>query len=274
MTNKHLIPQNKFIDYDSYDNDLSLALCKLSGLAYKSEQSIKKVIDQTEYENFQFFDNDGCQAFCITDSKHLVIVFRGTQVLRNTELKDFWPHFTFKKALDKGYKLHKGYYEFYKKVRDQIKNYVTTHGDNKKTILTGHQLGGTLAQIAGEIDYIGSTVYAFGATRAISPQSKTINKNIFSITLHNDVVSNYPSRLTGLIHIGNRLTFNKYSGLEKATSLKNTIIETALFSFGSLFMPFYLKFGFRVCVIVNGINAHHIDVYRKRIENYDSSKNK
>lgn len=274
MTIKYILPQNKIIDYDSYDNDLALTLSKLSGLAYKSEYTINKFIKKTEYDNFKFFDKNGCQAFCITDTKHLIIVFRGTQVLKNTEIKDFWPHFTFKKSLDKGYKLHKGYYEFYKNVRDQIKHYVTTHGNNKKIILTGHSLGGTLAQIAGEIDYIGSTVYAFGATRAISPQSKTINKRIFSITLHNDVVSNYPTRLTGLIHIGQRLTFNKYSGLEKANSLKNTIIETALFSIGSLFMPFYLKFGIRVCVIVDGINAHHMDEYRKRIEKYDSSKNK
>jgi len=107
-------------------------------MAYLSEYFLSNYFTTTEYDNFEFFDEGGCQAFCVTNDNYLVIVFRGTQAFKNIEIDDFWPHFSFKKALDKGYKLHKGYYEFYKNIREQVKRYVAKNGYGRQVLITGH----------------------------------------------------------------------------------------------------------------------------------------
>lgn len=269
--NCHILHTQNF-DYDKYDNNLAKVLCCFQEMVYLSEYFLSNHFSNTDYKNFEFFDKNGCQAFAVTTDKFLVISFRGTQILKNIEIKDFWPHFTFKKSLDKGYKLHKGYYEFYKNIRESIKRYVAKNGYGKQVLLTGHSLGGTLAQIAGEIDFKEQIVYAFGATRAISPQSTTTNKRIYSLTTSKDVVSNYPTRFTGLIHIGKRLTFTNSGNLEPSNQIKNLAVETTLSAIGSMILPFYWMFGIRLYLITSGIRSHSIHSYKDKVKKYASKR--
>lgn len=190
-------------DKDNFDGDLAIALAELSQIAYSPFEedggaAMKDLLAAGGYallDTFQWtpveahtkprdkwrWRDRGAQAFLAANDDQAVLCFRGT-----TDEKD-WATNTQAKPQPSPYDLpgltfHKGFWRAYEQIADQIELAVLQHvaGSGKTLFITGHSLGGALAQISAAhlcqvkpgIDI--GCVYTFGAPRAANGAYKKV----------------------------------------------------------------------------------------------------
>jgi hypothetical protein len=121
-----------------------------------------------------------------------VIVFRGTQPTSIPDLKADLD--TFLIAAEGGGKVHRGFFNAFNKVRDQLEKDME-HSENLPVYITGHSLGGALAMLATRYlarDSVGAT-YTFGCPRAADDEFyRQIKTPVYRIVNSADGVSRIP----------------------------------------------------------------------------------
>lgn len=153
-----------------------------------------------------------CNIYFCEKNKYLFIIFSGTN-----EKKDWYANLNFKKFyFCKNMYIHNGVYQMYHLSSKEIFNKIQQF-QFKKLIITGHSLGGYLAQaMAYDLFFnyqIHSSVFIFGSALIISKEmQKFLWKNnilIFEIYLQKDIVPKilkwfYPSYYSIKIKIQNK----------------------------------------------------------------------
>ena len=272
MAHLPILSNNTPYNFDVYDPRLQAILVRFQEFQYLPEYLMTQYIKRSEFNDFKFFNNIGCQAFVVSTDKFVIISFRGTQVFERIEFKDWIPHFRIRSKVIDNKKVHNGYYNFYSHIKNELQEYVNKISNNKQILITGHQLGGVLAQIAGEFDYQDAVVYAFGAPRCV--KFKNTNNRIFQITTSKDIISDYPQWIFRLSHLGERLSIDKNFNISQANTVKNRLIENTLMFFISSILPFAAIQGLTTITLKRQIKNHQIEEYIRLVEGNANKTNR
>lgn len=186
-------------EYITHEEILKAA--KLSELAYKKQSEIPENFEGMEL--IKFLDNDNTE-MCIfkdTPNNTLYVAFRGS-----SEFKDFLSDATFVPRNFMNTTAHRGFVKAFLKIKqdmvDTVSGSVKYGGDAApKIILTGHSLGGALANLALyfflAIDYKNAWLVSFGSPKVFYANKLTEIHNEFNtrairICFSDDAVTNMP----------------------------------------------------------------------------------
>jgi len=135
-----------------YNGENALFFADCAKLAYEPKKTIKHVMqEQLKFNNFHFFDvGKSTQAFIAGNDKMIVVVFRGTQ-----EIRDFFKDAKLKLKDDVVGKVHRGFRTSLNEVWDNntkdqdMHQFIKQCRDNNQLIwFCGHSLGAALATLA------------------------------------------------------------------------------------------------------------------------------
>ncbi|MDO9184240.1 MAG: lipase family protein [Bacteriovorax sp.] len=169
-------------------------LCShLSSYAYGEKEQVSANLNQFGLSLVSYFDVDGIQGFIAKDDKIAFLIFRGTDL----DVRDFAVDLSFFKIESGIGKVHKGFYEAFKKIQ------LFVEFDLKELklplIVSGHSLGGALAIMATrfldvEIRDRISSIYTFGAPGVgdYRFESACMELPLYKFVHKQDIVSRVP----------------------------------------------------------------------------------
>lgn len=245
----------------------SLHMLNLCNESYKEYNIIKHNLSNIGYSNIKLFDKNGAQAVCMTDSNNIVhIVFRGAQFNGNFEWNDLKASFKVSSYTVDNKRVHKGYYQYYLKLQNQIKEYIEEYNTDDNTLLiTGFSLGGAMA-LHLAYEYPNSVTYVFGTPKSMSKDFKNIDREIYNFTTDVDVLSEVPFGINKFIHFGERLTLKTDGEIIKKSKKKLAFYFLFLIILIPV-MPLLLIFNIKSFVFQYFFNQHSSYKYIERIEN-------
>ena len=172
---------NKLINMDGESGDKTTLPVDIKILIEMAEYCEKIYDDGKEISDNEFAYN------VVQDRGVTIISIRGTNNGRNvlSDL-DFRPFYDKKLGVD----IHRGFRDAAEKIRDEI---IENHALEETVILTGHSLGGAIAQIIGlwlEDDAYEVQIYSFGSPAVMTKQLWTDGH--FRVYLENDPVPFLP----------------------------------------------------------------------------------
>ena len=169
-----------------------------------------------------------------------IISFSGTKLLTEwvSDFQFSQEHSTKLNNYVTGMMVHKGFYEIYLSIREQILTWFKTNNPSQ-VFVTGHSLGGALSTICALdiltiVENIGGTLtqYSFGSPRVgniiFAGVFNQLIKSSFRVSNVDDgIVSIPPSKWLGYIyqHVGQYVPFNKNLG----NSVRNHVITYKFF---------------------------------------------
>jgi len=205
----------------------SLEMCVLAGLVYKQPKEVIQILASCCYSHIRWFDNENTKAFIAFNSRSnkLIICFRGTPQLNLKAIISYIS--TIHKKVTYNGSIHKRFYEAYKAVEKDMREYINNLPVNSDTSImcTGHSLGAAIATIASR--ELGAVeLYTFGSPRV---GNKTYveylcDSNImhYRYVNNNDIITVLPFAILGYRHFGDAIYFNNY-GYVRNQSLWQTI---------------------------------------------------
>lgn len=245
----------------------ALHLLHLCNEVYKDYEILKYNLSLLGYKNIQFFDKNGAQAACMTDENNVVtVVFRGAQFNGNFEWNDLKASFKLSSYKVDNKRVHKGYYQYYLKLQNQIKEYIEEHNINNNTIqLTGFSLGGAMAMHLA-YEYPKSVTYVFGTPKSVSSDFKDVNREIYNFTTDLDMLSEVPFGINKFMHFGKRLTLKDDGTIVNKSKKKIALYILFLLILISL-MPVFFIFNIKSFMFQYIFSQHSMYKYIERIEN-------
>ena len=151
------------------------------------------------YENV---GHDVSYAFEETDDT-LYIYFQGSH-----SVMDWLRNFLFTEKLYKQFRVHRGFYEAYKEVRNILLDKVYA-GNYKKIVIVGYSHGGALAYLTHEdmvyhFPNIEVVSYAFESPRCLKvpKEYRHLWKDFNIIRTNNDLITHLPPAFLGYRHLG------------------------------------------------------------------------
>jgi triacylglycerol lipase len=189
----------------------SLLLAELSMIAYLSEHEAKRAARRLNFDEVQFFDRDGAQAYKFENNVDCVIACRGTEP---NEWNDIRADANAITALAETMgRVHRG---FKREVDDLWPRIEETLINNTKILwFTGHSLGGAMATIcAGRcmLSHIPSNpqqLQTFGSPRVGDKRFVHFCKIDYSRWVNNnDIVARVPPAWMGYRHSGDEIYLN------------------------------------------------------------------
>jgi len=193
----------------------ALSLARLSALAYENEAAIYARLTQWEFPKRHFINHagSGTQGFVAANDKHLVIVFRGTEI---TKIKDLITDAKIKLIPGPFGQVHHGFQAALDWVWSEILQKITEFQHNQQAIwITGHSLGGGLATLAASQLLAANKPFHqlcnFGCPRVgdaefASNMDQLAQGRCFRVRNNNDIVTRIP--VAGLF-------FYRYRHIEK-----------------------------------------------------------
>jgi len=149
--------------------DLAAFATGVCALVYHPFDYIERRLRAAEATKIQHFDRRGSQAVAFEYAERVWLVFRGSEEFPETEMFVDWGHDMM--CLPWGWPpRHLGFVRAWAKVRKPMLEWLAAMAKDKPVVLSGHSLGGALAQVAAydialerraEID----AVITFGAPR-------------------------------------------------------------------------------------------------------------
>ena len=178
-----------------------LKAAKLSELAYKKQSEIPENFEGLDL--LKFVDNGNTEMCIFKDAPNntIYVAFRGS-----SEFNDFLAYATFVPRSFMNTVAHRGFTKAFLEVKqdmvDVVSDSVKYGGDSApKIILTGHSLGGSLANLALyfflAIDYKNAWLVSFGAPKVFYANKLTaihdeFKKRAIRICFSDDAVTNMP----------------------------------------------------------------------------------
>lgn len=172
---------NYFEDIEKYSfkpfiTDFSLINCwflsECSFLSYASPFFSQLVFNKAGYENFHFIDQDDNECMVVWNDDSIIISFRGTEQNSSSTRSDVLTDIKFlQTTYDKGGLVHRGFLEAFNTIwngPDGLETFINelkSDGKNRAIWITGHSLGGALADICFTQMEDATGVYTFGAPR-------------------------------------------------------------------------------------------------------------
>lgn len=219
-------------------------MAKLALLSYETDlEKLSKLLNQGQFTLLASYDRDGSQAFLARADDFAVIAFRGTDSYRDWKTNLMRESVSVDTGLG-SVQIHKGFKKAYDRIGAQLMEDVDYYVPKDKGLyLTGHSLGGALAQIAStqlERDNL-AACYTFGAPRVgdlsfdrlvVCPHYRFVNGWDLVTTLPPPIVA--PYRHTGdprlLTKMGKPIMRRDRSGFVK---IFHTIAGIISFIFGN-----------------------------------------
>lgn len=203
----------------------SLLFAELSMIAYLPEREAARAVRLLRFDEVQFFDRDGAQAYKFENNVDCVIACRGTEP---NEWNDIRADANAITALSETMgRVHRG---FKREVDDLWPRIETALINNTKTLwFTGHSLGGAMATIcAGRcmLSHIPSNpqqLQTFGSPRVGDKRFVHFCKLDYSRWVNNnDIVARVPPVWMGYRHSGEEIYLNAHGKIRRVTGWQRT----------------------------------------------------
>lgn len=178
---------------------------KICKLAFK-DKSEEKIKDLGSFDEVIFIENKRTSTELYVaiseERKELIVAFRAT--------KDFYDWFftNMKTEFIESQigKCHKGFFKSFSSIQDKLSRVLEKHKD-KKTVLTGHSLGGAIALIAASYIQFDQCV-TFGSPRVFDSKAVRLYSDLYGhktyrYTMAGDFIVRVPWPFTGYRHVGN-----------------------------------------------------------------------
>ncbi len=242
-----------------------------SELVYEDADVVEsRVMRKWGFDEFEFFDEEGTQAFAACAAGAVIVCFRGTET---DELADLTADLdTSLIAGPWGGKVHEGFYDALAKVWRQLDRFIDAallRAKKRYGVATvwaaGHSLGGALANLFAarrlERDKPVDGLYTFGQPRA---GDRAFARNFdfefkssaFRFVNNNDIVTRIPPRAMGYQHCGSFRYFTDSGQFTRDINWWNGFLD----SWQGRVQDFW-EGG------IDDINDHSMTLYRELIEN-------
>lgn len=203
----------------------ALLLAELADVAYYVEPIARRLAEQIGLTELQFFDEDGAQAYMLSNEHDAIVVCRGTEPHDWNDIKAdcnaLWA------VAETVGRVHRGFKEEVDHLWPQLEESLET---NAKTLwFTGHSLGGAMAAICAgrcKISFIESEpagVHTFGSPR-VGDRAYVNHVRLphFRWVNNNDVVTRVPPPWFGYRHAGKEMYFNAHGKLRRLSGWQRT----------------------------------------------------
>jgi triacylglycerol lipase len=201
----------------------SLLFAELSKVSYYRPDIVNAALSAAGFENIEFFDRDGAQAYVFESPHDCIVVCRGTEP---NEWNDIKADVNALMVLaETAGRVHRG---FKREVDDLWPRLERALKDNEKPLwFAGHSLGGAMATICAgrcklaEIPSNPAGLFTFGSPRVGTqryinyvkiPHYRWVNNN--------DIVARVPPAWMGYRHCGRELYFNCFGRLRKYSTMR------------------------------------------------------
>ncbi len=201
----------------------SLMFAELSKVSYYRPDIVNAALSAAGFENIEYFDRDGAQAYIFENQHDCMVVCRGTEPNDWNDIRADVNALTV--LAETAGRVHRG---FKREVDDLWPRLERALKDNNKPLwFAGHSLGGAMATICAgrcklaEIPSNPTGLFTFGSprvgtTRYINyvkiPHYRWVNNN--------DIVVRVPPAWMGYRHGGRELYFNAFGRLRKYTAAR------------------------------------------------------
>lgn len=201
----------------------SLLFAELSKVSYYRPDIVNAALSAAGFENIEFFDRDGAQAYVFESQHDCIVVCRGTEPNEWNDIKADVNALTV--LAETAGRVHRG---FKREVDDLWPRLERSLKDNEKPLwFAGHSLGGAMATICAgrcklaEIPSNPTGLFTYGSPRVGTqryinyvkiPHYRWVNNN--------DVVTRVPPAWMGYRHSGRELYFNCFGRLRKYSTMR------------------------------------------------------
>ncbi len=197
-----------------------LLFAELARIAYYRPDIVWEAISAVGFEHFEFFDEDGAQAYIFENQFDCVVVCRGTEPNEWNDIKADVDAVSV--LAETAGRVHRG---FKSEVDHLWPRLELALKENEKPLwFAGHSLGGAMATVCAgrcklaEIPSNPAGLFTYGSPRVGNrryinfvkiPHYRWVNNN--------DIVCRVPPRWLGYTHSGRELYFNSFGRLRKYT---------------------------------------------------------
>lgn len=201
----------------------SLLFAELSKVSYYRPDIVNAALSAAGFENIEFFDRDGAQAYVFESQNDCIVVCRGTEPNEWNDIKADVNALTV--LAETAGRVHRG---FKREVDDLWPRLERSLKDNEKPLwFAGHSLGGAMATICAgrcklaEIPSNPTGLFTYGSPRVGTqryinyvkiPHYRWVNNN--------DIVARVPPAWMGYRHSGRELYFNCFGRLRKYSTMR------------------------------------------------------
>ncbi len=201
----------------------SLLFAELAAASYHDPQVIEQAIRDIGFEDYEFFDRDGAQAYLFWTKHDCVVVCRGTEP---NEWNDIKADVNAVAVLaDTAGRVHRG---FKREVDDLWPRLERALKDNDKPLwFAGHSLGGAMATICAgrcklaEIPSNPNAIFTFGSPRVGNERYINFVKvPHYRWVNNNDIVTRVPPAWLGYRHNGQEFYLDSRGDLKKYTAYR------------------------------------------------------
>lgn len=233
---------------------IELLLANLCNLSYKQKTLDFKSID-IKPQFYEYFDCKHVEAYLINFTYFNVLVFRGTDTI-----KDWEYNLKLKPIKTEWGLVHSGFYNSFHLIwADYLSDPNTLSLLKARPLyITGHSLGGCLAILLGlqlkqlkDFEVFPMSIYTYGSPKALEPNNDLdLDLNIYNYVLKGDIIPSLP--LFNYRHIG------KVIKLNNKTNWFNTLVN---------YSKYFIKLN-----ISNLLKSHQIESYVKALSVERDSK--
>lgn len=198
----------------------SLLFAEISAIAYYNETYARQLAQRLSFDNIEFFDRDGAQAFLFSNQHDCVIACRGTEPNEWNDIKADINALT--DVFETFGRVHRG---FKRETDDLWPMLLEKLLDNDKTLwFAGHSLGGAMAAICAGRCYLENmpqnpqALYTYGSPRVGNKRYiNSIDINYTRWVNNNDIVTRVPPTWMGYRHSGQEIYLNAYGNVRRMT---------------------------------------------------------
>jgi len=197
-----------------------LLFAELSKIAYYSPDTVCAATKAVGLAHYEYFDQDGAQAYLLANQFDCVIVCRGTEPNDWNDIKADVDAVSV--LADTAGRVHRGFKSEVDHLWPCLEQALKEN--DKPLWFAGHSLGGAMATICAgrcklaEIASNPSGLFTFGSPRVGNQRFINFVKiPHYRFVNNNDIVSRTPPRWLGYRHSGRELYFNAFGRLRKYT---------------------------------------------------------
>lgn len=190
-----------------FDASIARFLGGAAAVAYLDQASVEQAVKGWKMEMVQFYDVQDTQAFLAQNDQAMILVFRGTQTL-----KDWMTDADLNLVNGPGGKVHDGFLCALNTIWRDLWKILDKKRGHRNLWITGHSLGAALATLATakirlEKGHPVNGLYNFGSPRVGDEQfGRNFDEDFWDKTFrfvnNNDVVPRVPFRTLSYRHVG------------------------------------------------------------------------
>ena len=225
------------MDKQKFSRDLALLMAKLCVEGYTNVKNYN--VSQFNMELVTTINNTktDIQGFIAKEGKKLIIVFRGANTMKDylRDVDIFFKNYPPSKRFFFKPKVHKGFFDGYLSVKEEIVKTLTSHPEVEKMYITGHSMGAALAvycaiDLQRQFKYKKSVIglYTFGCPEvgngSFIKRFKKHIKSSYRLVNDEDIVTKI--NLPGLTHVPTMVLITEKEIIvnpSKVTRLKEAI---------------------------------------------------